>query len=139
MTTGEIPIVTDFEKVGADYLLVKEGDKYRVDDFPDDRALIIKTEAGLVVILGCAHHCLINTLYHAQKLSGVQQIHTVIGGSHLFDASEDRIKKTVAALKELNVKRVGMSHCTGLQSSAIMAQELAGRFFFNTVGSQLSL
>lgn len=139
MTSGEIPIVTDFEKVGADYLLVKEGNKYRVDDFSDDRALVIKTEVGLVVILGCAHRCLINTLYHTQKLAGRQQIHTVVGGCHLFDASEDRIRKTVAALKELNVQRVGMSHCTGLQSAAIMAQELAGRFFFNTVGSQFSL
>lgn len=131
MTTGEIPIVTDFEKIGEDYLWHKVGDKLELDDFPDDRALIINTENGLVVIVGCAHRCLINTLYHAQKVSGVKQIGAVIGGCHLVDAPEERIMKTIAALKELDVKHVGVSHCTGLRAGALMARELGDRFFFN--------
>lgn len=139
MTTGEIPIVTDFEKVGEDYLLAKVGDEFVLDNFPDDRAVIIKTEAGLVVVLGCAHRCLINTLYHAQKLTGIQQIYMVIGGCHLVDASEERIMKTIAALEELDVKKVGVSHCTGLRASVMMAHELGDRFFFNNAGNRVDI
>ena len=139
MTTGEIPIVTDFEKIGEDYLWHKVGDKLELDDFPDDRGLIINTDNGLVVIVGCAHRCLINTLYHAQKVSGVKQIDAVIGGCHLVDAPEERIMKTIAALKELDVKHVGVSHCTGLRAGALMARELGDRFFFNMACSRFPI
>lgn len=139
MTTGEVPIVTDFEKVGEDYLLVKVGDEYQLDNFPDDRALIVKTNEGLAVILGCAHRCIINTLYHAQNLTGVKEVHTVVGGCHLIHASEERIKKTIAALKDLDVKRVGVSHCTGLRAAAMMAAELGDRFLFNMAGTSITV
>jgi 7,8-dihydropterin-6-yl-methyl-4-(beta-D-ribofuranosyl)aminobenzene 5'-phosphate synthase len=139
MTIGEIPIVTDFEKIGEDYLLHTVGDKLEKDDFSDDRALIINTDKGLTVILGCGHRCLINTLYHAQKITGVQQIHMVIGGCHLIDASEERIRKTIDALKELNVEWVGVSHCTGLRPAAMMAHELGDRFFFNTACNRITI
>jgi len=139
LTTGEVPIVTDFETVGADYLLARVGDEYQLDTFTDDRALIVKTDVGLVVVLGCAHRCLINTLYHAQKLTGVNEIHTVVGGCHLIDASEERIKKTIDALKNLDVRRVGVSHCTGLRAAAMIAAELGERFFFNMAGTRVSV
>jgi len=139
MTTGEISMVTDFEKVGADTLLVRVDDDYELDQCPDDRALIVTIELGLVVVLGCAHRCLINTLYHAQNLTGIKQIHTVVGGCHLMDASEERIMKTIAALKDLDVQNVGVSHCTGLKAGAMMAGELGDRFFFNTAGSVVTV
>jgi 7,8-dihydropterin-6-yl-methyl-4-(beta-D-ribofuranosyl)aminobenzene 5'-phosphate synthase len=139
MTTGEVPVVTDFEKVGEDYMLIKVDDGYQRDQFPDDRALIVKTEVGLVVILGCAHRCLINTLYHAQNLTGIKRIHTVVGGCHLIHASEQRITKTIGALKDLDVQRVGVSHCTGLKAATIMAAELGNRFFFNTAGTVVTV
>jgi 7,8-dihydropterin-6-yl-methyl-4-(beta-D-ribofuranosyl)aminobenzene 5'-phosphate synthase len=139
MTTGEISVVTDFEKVGGDTLLVKIDDDYQSDQFPDDRALIVTTDVGLVIILGCAHRCLINTLYHAQKLTGINRIHTVVGGCHLMDASEERIMKTIAALKDLDVQNVGVSHCTGLKAAAMMAGELGSGFFFNTAGTVVTV
>jgi 7,8-dihydropterin-6-yl-methyl-4-(beta-D-ribofuranosyl)aminobenzene 5'-phosphate synthase len=139
MTTGEVPTVTDFETVGEDYLWVKVRGELQADAFPDDRALIVKTDVGLAVILGCAHRCLINTLYHAQQLTGVEKIDTVVGGCHLINASEERIIKTIAALKELDVKRVGVSHCTGLKAAAMMAAELGDRFFFNMAGSRVNV
>ena len=138
MTTGEIPMVTDYEKIEP-YLQVKEGKRFKPDKLLDDQALIIKTEPGLVVILGCAHRGVINTLYHAQRLTGVKTIDTVLGGCHLKDASEERVWLTIAALKELGVKRLGVSHCTGLAASAIMAQEFGDRFFFNNAGTVISL
>jgi len=138
MTTGEVPMVTDYEEIEP-YLVVKEDDGFKRDMLLDDQALIINTEPGLAVILGCAHRGIINTLYHAQQLTGVKVIHTVLGGCHLMDASEERVWLTIAALKELGVQRLGVSHCTGLPASAIMAQEFGDSFFFNNTGTRLSL
>jgi len=138
MTTGEIPMVTDYEEIEP-HLVVKEDGGYKPDKFRDDQALIINTEPGLVVILGCAHRGIINTLYHAQKLSGVKTIYAVLGGCHLMDATEERVWLTIAALKELGVQRLGVSHCTGLPASAIMAREFGDRFFFNNAGTRISL
>ncbi len=138
MTTGEVPMVTDYEEIEP-YLVVKEDAGFKPDKLLDDQALIINTEPGLVVILGCAHHGIINTLYHAQQLTGVKTIDTVLGGCHLMDASEERVWLTIAALKEIGVQRLGVSHCTGLPASAIMAQEFGDKFFFNNAGTILSL
>lgn len=138
MTTGEVPMVTDYEEIEP-YLVVKEDDGFKRDMLLDDQALIINTEPGLVVILGCAHRGIINTLYHAQQLTGVKVIHTVLGGCHLMDASEQRVWLTIATLKELGVQRLGVCHCTGLPASAIMAQQFGDKFFFNNAGTRISL
>jgi len=138
MTTGEIPMVTDFEQIAAN-LLVKEGNDFKPDKLLDDQALVINTEPGLIVVLGCAHRGIINTLYHAQQITGVKQIHMVLGGCHLIGASEERIWRTIAALRELGVQRIGVSHCTGLPAAAIMAQEFGDSFFFNNAGIQTNL
>ena len=138
MTSGQIPMVTDYEEIES-FLAVKEDGNFKPDIFRDDQALVIKTPPGLVVILGCAHRGIINTLYHAQKISGVKKIDTVIGGCHLLNASEERIWLTIAALKELGVGRLGACHCTGMAASVIMAQEFGDRFFFNNAGTVLDL
>lgn len=139
MTTGEVAIVTDFEEVGEDYLKVKVGDEFQRDPCIDDRALIVKTDRGLVVVLGCAHRCLINTLHHARNVAGEQRIHMVIGGCHLIDASKEQINKTIEALQEFEIERIGVSHCTGLTAGSMMAAEFGDRFFFNTAGTTITV
>jgi len=134
MTTGEIPMVTDFEELDS-FLFVKEDSGWQPDKLLDDLALIISTEAGLVVVLGCAHRGTINTLYHAQQLTGVKPIHAVLGGAHFISASEERIRLTIAALKELDVQRLGLCHCTGLPAVSLLAQEFGDKFFFNNAGT----
>ncbi|TET74265.1 MAG: MBL fold metallo-hydrolase [Dehalococcoidia bacterium] len=138
VTTGEIPMVTEYEEIDP-VLYVKENDEFVPDPLLDDRALIIKTDEGLVVVLGCAHRGVINTLYHAQQVTGVERIHTVIGGTHLVSATEERVLLTAAAFQELGVQRVGVSHCTGLPAAMILARELGEIFFFNNAGTRLTL
>ena len=138
MTTGEIPMVTEFEEIDT-ALFVKEDAGWQPDKLLDDQALIINTEPGLVVILGCAHRGVINTLYHAQQLTGVKQIHMVVGGCHLTGASEERIWLTIAALRELDVQRLGLSHCTGLPAASLMAQAFGEKFFFNNAGTSTNI
>ncbi len=139
MTTSEIPMVTEFEEIEPNRFFVKEDSGWQPDKLLDDQALIMNTEQGLVVILGCAHRGIINTLYHAQQLTGVKQIHMVLGGCHLIGATEERIWLTIAALRELGVPRIGVSHCTGLPAAAIIAQEFGDNFFFNNAGTRTNL
>ncbi len=138
MTSGEIPMTNDFEELDSG-LFVREDNGSKPDQLNDDLALIINTEVGLVVILGCAHHGIINTLNHARKLTGVKQIHAVLGGAHLLYTSQERIRLTVKALRELDVKKLGLCHCTGLPAACVLAQEFGERFFFNNTGTVTEL
>ncbi|OQY52624.1 MAG: hypothetical protein B6230_02350, partial [Desulfobacteraceae bacterium 4572_89] len=79
VVTGEVPLETSFESIDKN-LFVKTNEEYQLDTIPDDQALVIKTSKGLVVILGCAHHGMINTLLHARKITGEKRIHAVVGG-----------------------------------------------------------
>ncbi len=139
MTTSEIPMVTEFEEIEPNRFFVKEDTGWQPDKLLDDQALIINTEQGLGVILGCAHRGIINTLYHAQQLTGVKPIHMVLGGCHLISASKERIQLTISALRELSVQKLGVSHCTGLPAAVIMAQEFGDSFFFNNTGTRTNL
>ena len=138
MTTGEIPMITTFEKIDA-ALFVQEGSGWKPDKVLDDQALIVKTKQGLVVILGCAHRGMINTLYHAQQIAGTAEIHAVIGGSHLISASEERLWQTIVALKDLGMQKLGLCHCTDLPAAAVLAQEFGEHFFFNKAGTIVHL
>jgi 7,8-dihydropterin-6-yl-methyl-4-(beta-D-ribofuranosyl)aminobenzene 5'-phosphate synthase len=134
ITTGVIPMVTDFEQIGEAFFVRGEGG-WQPDKLADDQALIIKAEQGLVVVLGCAHRGMINTLYHAQRLASISEIHTLIGGSHLIGASEERLWKSIAALKELDVQKLALCHCTDLPAISVLAQEFGNRFLFNKAGT----
>jgi 7,8-dihydropterin-6-yl-methyl-4-(beta-D-ribofuranosyl)aminobenzene 5'-phosphate synthase len=138
LTTGEIPMLSDYEEIDSG-LFDKETGEMLPDELNDDLALVIDTEYGLVVILGCAHHGIINTLRHAQKLTGKELIYAAIGGTHLLNASLERLEKTAAELQEMGVQYLGVSHCTGFEASAYLAREFGERFFLNNAGTQLTL
>ncbi len=137
MTTGEIPLTTDFEEVELRNAYMEEDGHWLPDQLLDDQGLIIKTEVGLMVILGCAHRGTINTLRHAQKLTGEERIHTVVGGTHLHIASAERMERTISALKEFGIVRLGVSHCTGFPAAARLAHEFSDIFFVNNAGTSL--
>lgn len=138
MTTGEIPMTNDFERIDPE-LFVKLNTGWQPDEVRDDLALIIHAGRGLVVILGCAHRGIINTLHYAQRLTGVEVIHTVIGGCHLFRASEEYIMRIIYALKQFGVKRLGVCHCTGFLAARLMAQEFGDNFLLCNSGTRWSI
>ncbi|MCK4222479.1 MAG: MBL fold metallo-hydrolase [Dehalococcoidia bacterium] len=141
--SGEVPMLNDYEKiVDICYLKVGEGKyvdgnaEYIPDPLNDDAAIYIKTGLGLVIVLGCAHHGMINTIHHAQKITGMDKVHMVVGGTHLVKASDYQMDSTIRELKRLGVQRVGVSHCTGLASSVKLAAGLGmDVFFFNNAGN----
>jgi len=138
MTTGEVPMITDFEQIDEG-LFVREDSVWQSDSLLDDLALVIKKDAGLVIILGCAHRGIINTLYHAQQLTGTEKIYAVIGGSHLIGVSEERLWQTIDALKGLGIQRMGLCHCTDLPAASLLAQEFGECFFFNKAGTVITI
>ncbi len=138
MTTGEIPMTSGYEEIDKD-LFVKAGGMLQPDRLADDLALVIDTGFGLVVVLGCAHRGIVNTLRHAQNLTGKELVYAAIGGTHLFRASKERVEQTIADLREMGIQRLGVSHCTGFHASVQLAQEFEDIFFLNNAGTRLTL
>ncbi len=134
--SGEIPLRTDFE-APSDICFLKTGeDRYEPSPVLDDQALFIRTSLGLVVLSGCAHRGIINTLLHARELTGVERIHTVVGGTHLLNTHMFQQERTADMLLELKVEKIGVSHCTGLKPACYLAQRLGrDKFFFNNAGA----
>ncbi|MFI5340234.1 MAG: MBL fold metallo-hydrolase [Candidatus Methylomirabilales bacterium] len=136
--SGEIARRRSFETGDVD-LFVKQDGEFRKDPLRDDQSMAVETAEGLALILGCCHAGLINTIDHFQaKLPG-RSIHTVIGGTHLDFAPAEQLRETIAVLKGLGVKRMGLSHCTGLRAGARLAQELGDGVVFCTVGYSVTL
>jgi 7,8-dihydropterin-6-yl-methyl-4-(beta-D-ribofuranosyl)aminobenzene 5'-phosphate synthase len=108
---GPIPRLTDCEDVGGPFFVDPEAT--HADPILDDQALWIRTDAGLVVIVGCGYAGLINTLRHVTRLSGEPRDHAVMGGFHLASASSSRIEGTIAELRALNPDLIVPCHCTG--------------------------
>jgi 7,8-dihydropterin-6-yl-methyl-4-(beta-D-ribofuranosyl)aminobenzene 5'-phosphate synthase len=138
ITTGEVPLVTEYEAVDSG-LFVKKAGEMLPDELKDDLAMVIDADYGLVVILGCAHRGIVNTLKQAQKVSGKELIYAAIGGTHLINAEQPRLEKTAADLKAMGVQYLGASHCTGFRAAAYLASEFGKRFFTNNSGSRWTL
>lgn len=138
MTTGEIPMLTEYESVEGN-LHIRQDGQYLPDKLADDLSLVINTESGLVVIAGCGHRGIVNILNHACKLTGNDNIFAVIGGIHLFRASDERIRKTIAEFGSRGVKKLGVSHCTGFHASAKIAEAFPEEFFLNNAGNRFVL
>lgn len=113
--TGPIPRQTDFEDTGGAFFLDEACTT--PDTLPDDQALVVRTSQGLIVLLGCAHSGLVNTLDHVARQAPGESFHAVLGGMHLLTASVDRLERTIAALERHAVQRVGPAHCTGRGAS----------------------
>lgn len=134
--SGMIPRRSDFEDPGGPFYLDKEG---RMPDLiPDDQALWLDTEHGLIVVLGCAHSGVVNTLNYALDVTGARRIHALIGGLHLGCANEDRLRRTAEILDKYSVKRIAPNHCTGAVAIAMMSAFLPGRVTPLHAGESLS-
>lgn len=115
-TTGSVPRTNDFEDTGGAFFL--DAHAKEIDPINDDQSLFFHGRDGTVLILGCAHAGVVNTLHHTAQLTGSAQVHTVIGGMHLLHASAERLDHTFAALEALQVQQFGPCHCTGIRAIA---------------------
>lgn len=110
---GEIPRKNTFEAKTSAFV-----DENGNDDFiPDDSGIIIKTSKGLVIVSGCAHAGICNTIDYAKQLANTTKVHAVLGGFHL-KKSDALTENTIAHIKQLNIEHVIPSHCTDLPALA---------------------
>jgi 7,8-dihydropterin-6-yl-methyl-4-(beta-D-ribofuranosyl)aminobenzene 5'-phosphate synthase len=138
VTSGEVPMRTEYETIDP-ALMVLENGEYKPDPLADDQSIFIKTDKGLVAVLGCAHRGVVNHLLRGQELTGIDKVYAVIGGTHLGPASRDRIDKTIRELRRMEVQKVAASHCTGLKAACALDHEFGDSFVFNNAGTRITL
>jgi len=129
-TLGEITKEekVEFEKKVTIGLYRLEEGRIIPDNVEDEIGLAVNTRKGLVIIVGCSHPGIVSMIQKAIKISGINKVYAVIGGFHLIDAEDKRIKRTVSAIKELGVKKVYTGHCTGLRAEKAFADEFGKDF-----------
>ena len=137
LVTGEIPRKTDFEKGYPQQRVLSNG-QWQPDQWVwDDRALIVNAkQKGLVMVSGCAHAGIINTILYAKELTKTDTICAILGGFHLAGKDyEQAIGKTVEKLKEQKPELVAPSHCTRWKGAFAIAKALPKAFVWNSVGN----
>jgi 7,8-dihydropterin-6-yl-methyl-4-(beta-D-ribofuranosyl)aminobenzene 5'-phosphate synthase len=102
----------------------------------DDQAAVLDTPDGSVVLLGCGHAGVINTLRHVQESTGARPVHAIIGGMHLINASPERVEWTMGALREYGVEILAPAHCTGARPQARLWSEFQDSWTPCSVGTR---
>jgi len=139
LVTGEIPRIVDFEKgmpPNTHYRII-DGNLVHDPLILDDQGLVINVkDKGLVVISGCAHSGIVNTVRYAKEISGIDNVLAIIGGFHLTgNFFAPIIDRTVTEIKEIAPKMVIPSHCTGLRALVRIANAFPDAFVENSVGT----
>lgn len=136
---GEIPRRTDFEKGFPIAHWQKDG-KEQWDAIEDDTSIVMNLkDKGLVIISGCAHAGIVNTVHQAMEVTGIDKVHAVMGGFHLsgplFEAIIDR---TSQELQKVHPAYVIPMHCTGRKAIMAMEKQMPGQFILNMSGTKLT-
>jgi 7,8-dihydropterin-6-yl-methyl-4-(beta-D-ribofuranosyl)aminobenzene 5'-phosphate synthase len=136
---GEIPQKTDFEK-GFPIAHYQEKGEEKWDPIEDDTSLVMNVKGkGLVVLSGCAHAGIVNTVHYAREVTGIEKVYAVMGGFHLTGPLfEHIIDRTTDELKKINPAYIIPTHCTGRKAIAHIEKEMGGHFILNMSGTKLT-
>lgn len=137
LLTGAVPRRLAFETITDPFY--RDAECTDQDPVEDDQALLIEMPQGWVVITGCGHAGIINTLHYARELTGSGRLQAVIGGMHLFRASDERVRLTIEQLQACGVKLVAACHCTGPQVVAELERQTAFRGMGLNAGQTIQL
>ena len=137
---GSIPRETEYEK-GAPNLYFSDKGQVIPDDFADDTSIIAHIKGkGIIVISGCAHSGIINTVRYAQKVSGVDTVFAVYGGFHLAGKNMEKVvEQTISALKEIDPEYIIPGHCTGRDAISSIEKIMPEKLIVNMSGTKITL
>ena len=140
MVTGEVERTTDFEK-GMPGAYVQSEGRLQPDPIIDDQSLVVHLSGkGMVLITGCCHSGLINSIRHARKITGINDLYAVLGGFHLSGPTfEPIVERTIDELRQFEPEVVVPMHCTGWNSIRRMADAFGRKFVLNSVGTTYTL
>ena len=135
--TGEIPRKTSFETGYLQHKAFETGAWKSDPLIMDERAVAINIKGkGLIVLSGCAHAGIINTVNYAQQITGTEKVYAVLGGFHLAGKTfENRIQPTIEELQKINPQLIVPSHCTGWKAMCAIAKTFPEAFVWNSVGN----
>jgi 7,8-dihydropterin-6-yl-methyl-4-(beta-D-ribofuranosyl)aminobenzene 5'-phosphate synthase len=141
LVTGEVHRTTDFETGFPVHQALRDGEWTPDPHIRDDQAIVLDVEGkGLVIITGCGHAGVVNITRQAQRLTGVDRVHAIIGGFHLTGGLFEKIiERTVDELAEIAPDIVFPGHCTGFRAQQAMASRLPDTYVHPTVGTRLEL
>jgi len=136
-TTGEIPRISSFEKALPGAFLERNGTREN-DAILDDQSIVIQLKGkGLIVVSGCAHAGIINTVKQCQKITAVNEIYTIIGGFHLAGNIEEKVREeTINAIEKIGPEVIIPMHCTGFESIAMIKQRFPEQTHLSGVGTK---
>jgi 7,8-dihydropterin-6-yl-methyl-4-(beta-D-ribofuranosyl)aminobenzene 5'-phosphate synthase len=134
--TGTVPR-RSFEQAGTPpRMAYREGDEFIRDYMDDDQSIVINVrDKGLVVIAGCAHSGIVNTVQYAREISGVERIWAILGGFHLAPAGDEEIRRTIDEIEAVKPAMVVPSHCTGFEAISRFASRMPDEFVLGVVGT----
>ena len=110
------------------------------DVVPDDQALVVEIgRDGIVVLAGCSHAGIVNTITHAMKITGRDRVVGVFGGFHLGfpGIPEEKTTKTIEVLKDMDIEVLCPMHCTGMRAMMEIQRALPDRFLLNCTGTRV--
>ena len=137
MVTGQVPRRADFEDTGVGDFIFLDPDLKIPDLIPDDQAVFFRVPEGIVILLGCAHAGVVNTVRYVSQLTGERKVYAIMGGTHLISASPQRLQATIEALRPFDIKRILLSHCTGVNAYAELAKAFPGRCGWPATGTRI--
>jgi 7,8-dihydropterin-6-yl-methyl-4-(beta-D-ribofuranosyl)aminobenzene 5'-phosphate synthase len=137
MVTGQIPRPTAFEDTGLREFAFLDAELKIPNPILDDQAVFFRVPEGVVILLGCGHAGVVNTIRHVSELTGEQKIYAVMGGTHLLNASPLRLRKTIEALRRFRVQKIMLCHCTGIDAYAEIAKAFPGRTSWPASGTRV--
>jgi len=136
-TTGAVPRLS-FEKAGrSSTRAYREGETFFRDDIEDDQAIVINVkDKGLVIVAGCAHSGIVNTVNYGREISGVDRVWAILGGLHLAPADDEEIQRTIDEIKKMGPVMVVPTHCTGFKAISQFARQMPDEFVLGAVGTK---
>jgi len=134
--TGQVPRKNDYEDTGGAFFADKNC--HKPDKLLDDQSLFIESSKGLVIVLGCGHAGVVNTLDYVSNLTGAKNIYSVMGGMHLLNANSARIAKTIEAFKKYQVQKIIPLHCTGREAMERLKITFGDKCLFLGTGGQIN-
>ncbi|GBE02758.1 metallo-beta-lactamase superfamily protein [bacterium BMS3Bbin06] len=135
MTTGEIPRLHEWEELKV--FRIQRNGKMLNDRVLDDQGVIINTNKGLVIIAGCSHAGIVNTIEHAIEITGITTVYCVIGGFHLIGPGEDKIDRTIEEFRRLKIGKLIPLHCTGFEAIKRISIAFPVEFEYATTGCRM--
>ena len=141
LITGQVARTNTFESGWPAHHAERDG-RWEPDPLIcDDQGLVMNLRGqGLVVLSGCGHAGIVNTVHYAQAITGISRVHAVLGGFHLGpNAFADRVAPVVGALMALEPSLVVPAHCSGVRAGVAIAQSMPAAYVQNTVGTRYTL